>query len=64
MDRDINSACKILKFQHTNQTLLKKIAKEAAKELCYLYQITAGFQDPTPPTEEEILAFLEGHMEL
>lgn len=55
---------KILEFKMSDRILLKRLKEEAFNELKKLYYITGGFQDPDPPTEEAIRAFLDGHIEL
>lgn len=55
---------KVLEFKHTNFTILCQVKRDARKELIKLYYITAGFQDPDPPTLEQIDAFLDGLIEI
>jgi hypothetical protein len=43
-----------------DRLLRKQIEAEAVRELKRLYQVTAGFVDPEPPTEEQRRHMEEG----
>lgn len=44
--------------------LRKQIEAEGERELKHLYQVTAGFTDPEPPTEEQVRLMEDGVVEL
>lgn len=47
-----------------DQLLMKQIIKEGERELKRLYQLTAGWTDPEPPSEEQRRLWEEGAIEL
>lgn len=48
----------------SDRLLVKRIEADAARELHWLYQMTAGFVDPEPPTEEQVAMMEAGLIEL
>jgi hypothetical protein len=55
---------KVLKFRLTDKVLKKRIERQAKREAEQLYKLTRGFQEPAPPTPDELMLFETGWLEL